>query len=59
MSTVPEAIVAKHCGMEVVGISCITNYAAGMQESLDHQEVMAISQVVKPQFKALIRAFLA
>lgn len=59
MSTVPEAIVAKHCGMEVIGISCITNYAAGMQESLDHQEVMAISQVVKPQFKALIRAFLA
>lgn len=54
MSTVPEVIVAGHAGMEVVGISCITNYAAGMQASLDHQEVMATSQQVKPIFKKLV-----
>ncbi|MGX7108575.1 purine-nucleoside phosphorylase [Facklamia miroungae] len=54
MSTVPEAIVAKHCGLEVLGVSCITNFASGMQETLNHEEVMAISKEVKPRFKQLI-----
>ncbi|MGF3066323.1 purine-nucleoside phosphorylase [Facklamia sp. P12945] len=54
MSTVPEAIVARHAGLEVLGVSCITNYAAGMQETLNHQEVMAVSREVKPRFKQLI-----
>lgn len=58
MSTVPEAIVAKHCGLEVLGITCITNLAAGMQTSLNHEEVMEISQKVKPQFKQLIQTTL-
>lgn len=58
MSTVPEAIVARHAGLEVVGISCITNLAAGMQDQLDHQEVMEVSQRVKPRFKQLIQTFL-
>lgn len=58
MSTVPEAIVARHAGLEVVGISCITNLAAGMQAQLDHQEVMEVSQRVKPRFKQLIQTFL-
>ena len=51
MSTVPEAIVAKHCGLEVFGISCITNLAAGMQAELNHEEVVEVSTKVKPRFK--------
>lgn len=54
MSTVPEAIVAKHCGLEVFGISCITNLAAGMQAELNHEEVVEVSTKVKPRFKLLI-----
>lgn len=58
MSTVPEAIVAKHAGIEVFGISCITNYAAGMQDSLNHDEVVAVSAKAKPHFKSLIQQFI-
>lgn len=58
MSTVPEAIVARHAGMKVAGITCITNLAAGMQASLNHEEVVEVSQIVKPKFKQLILGFL-
>lgn len=58
MSTVPEAIVAKHAGMEVFGMSCITNYAAGMQATLNHEDVVQVSAQVKPQFKQLIQEFI-
>lgn len=58
MSTVPEAITAKHAGMEVIGISCITNLAAGMQTSLNHEEVVEVSKLVKPRFKTLIKELL-
>ena len=40
MSTVPEVIVAAHSGLKVLGISCITNHAAGFQEELNHEEVV-------------------
>ncbi|MCR4880945.1 MAG: purine-nucleoside phosphorylase [bacterium] len=56
MSTVPEAIVANYCGMKVLGISCITNYAAGIkEEKLSHQEVIEAGNSVKEKFSALVK----
>ena len=55
MSTVPEALVAGHCGMEVLGISCITNMAAGvLPQKLDHSEVMETAARVHDTFQNLI-----
>lgn len=55
MSTVPEAIAARHMGLEVLGISCITNMAAGMlPETLSHAEVFEIASRVKDSFTALL-----
>ncbi|MGX7204812.1 purine-nucleoside phosphorylase [Enterococcus pingfangensis] len=55
MSTVPEVIVAAHSGMKVLGISCITNLAAGMQANLNHTEVVETTERVKEDFKKLIK----
>lgn len=56
MSTVPEAIAARHQGIKVLGISCITNFAAGMTgENIDHGEVMETGARVAEIFKELLR----
>ena len=60
MSTVPEAIVARHMGLEVLGISCITNPAAGvLPEPLHHDEVMEVARRVSGEFMALLEAIVA
>ncbi len=57
MSTACEAVAARHMGMEVGGISCITNLAAGMTDKkLDHKEVQEVADRVASQFKVLITA---
>lgn len=57
MSTVVEAITARHMGMRVCGISCICNLAAGMTEQpLSHEEVQEAASIAAPKFKALVTA---
>jgi purine-nucleoside phosphorylase len=59
MSTIPEVIVARHMGVRVLAISCVTNMAAGMSdEELNHEDVLATAERVKGDFVGLLRAVL-
>lgn len=56
MSTVPEAIVARHMGIKVLGVSCITNLAAGISdEPINHEEVIETGHRVRETFAQLLR----
>ena len=56
MSTVPEAIAASHMKMHTIGISCLTNMAAGiLDQPLNHEEVLETGERVKKTFSALVR----
>ena len=59
MSTVPEAIVCAHCGIPVLGISCITNFGAGiLDQPLNHEEVVETAARVKKTFVEVLNLIL-
>ena len=60
MSTVPEAVFAKACGMKIAGLSLVSNLAAGIAlRPLGHEEVIAAGVAAKPAMRALVEDFIA
>jgi purine-nucleoside phosphorylase len=57
MSTASEAIVARQCGLEVAGLSCVTNRAAGLGGAISHEEVLAVGRRVGGEASRLLAAF--
>jgi purine-nucleoside phosphorylase len=59
MSTVPEVIAARHMGMDVLAIGCITNFGAGMiDQPINHEEVLEVGRQVYGKFSKLLRALI-
>ena len=59
MSTVPETIVARHMGIEVLAIGCVTNFGAGMlDQPINHEEVLEVGRQVYGKFSRLLRALI-
>ncbi|GHU45941.1 purine nucleoside phosphorylase [Clostridia bacterium] len=57
MSTVTEAIAARHCGFEVAGLSAVSNFGCGVtEEKLSHQDVLDMAEKIGPRFESLIKA---
>ena len=55
MSTVPEAIAARHAGLETLAIACVSNMAAGiLKQPLSHEEVLETAEIVSKKFKELL-----
>ncbi|VTP83668.1 Purine nucleoside phosphorylase 1 [Proteus vulgaris] len=60
MSTVPEALIARHSGIDTIGISCLTNMACGiLEQPLSHDEVIETAERVKSTFLKLISEVIA
>jgi xanthosine phosphorylase len=60
MSSVPDCIIARHCDMKVVGVSCITNMGAGLSdEQLSHEHTLATAKKGAADFERLVAAFVA
>jgi inosine/guanosine/xanthosine phosphorylase family protein len=58
MSTVPETLVARHCGLAVAAVAVITNLAAGLQSDLSHEQTLAGGSQAAPQLARLIKGFM-
>jgi purine-nucleoside phosphorylase len=59
MSTLPEFLAARQCGLETLGISCITNKAVTVRQKVSHDEVTAVAALVADRFSSLVLGILS